>query len=124
MAKVDRGVAQRYAAKRRKKRPSGPRTFTPAPPAQFETESQVGATPDDAARAPEHQVTPPRRAAGRPLPSVRITNNGTARVTRPAARPFSAYVQEYGYVAGDLRRVVLISGGLLAVLVVLSFFVQ
>ena len=120
MARVDRGVAQRYAAKRRKKRPAGPRTYTPA---RVEAESRPSTDSDDDTLAAEYQAAR-QQTVDRPAPTVRITSSSAARINRPAVRPFSAYAQEYGYVIGDLRRVVLISGGLLVVLIVLSFFVQ
>jgi hypothetical protein len=50
--------------------------------------------------------------------------SGTAARTRPAPRPFSAYAQEYRYVASDLRRVAVVGGGLLLALIVLAFFIR
>jgi hypothetical protein len=40
--------------------------------------------------------------------------------SRPAPRPFSTYREEYRYVIGDLRRIVVVVGSLLLVLVVLA----
>jgi len=40
---------------------------------------------------------------------------------RAAARPFSAYRDEYAYVSGDLRRVAAVIGGLLVALIILFF---
>lgn len=44
--------------------------------------------------------------------------------SRHAPRPFSEYRQEYAHVFGDLRRIVLVVGGLLLLLVALSFVVR
>jgi len=41
--------------------------------------------------------------------------------TRAAAKPFSAYKDEYAYVYSDLRRVAVVVGGLLVALLVLYF---
>ncbi len=40
---------------------------------------------------------------------------------RAAPKPFSAYREEYAYVGADLRRIVLVIGSLLVVLIVLHF---
>ena len=42
---------------------------------------------------------------------------------RPSAKPFSAYRADYAYVASDLRRVAVVIGSLLAVLIVLHFLI-
>jgi hypothetical protein len=39
-------------------------------------------------------------------------------------RRYQEYAEEYGYVWADLRRIVLVAGVLIALLVVLSFYIQ
>jgi len=53
----------------------------------------------------------------------------TGTVRRPGApgqprRSFSQSIADYSYVAGDLRRIGLLAGGLVVLLVALSFFVR
>ena len=71
-------------------------------------------------RATAATITPSAPIRPHPPPSA----PSAATRTRPAARPFSAYAQEYSYVLSDLRRVTLVGGGLLLALLVLSFFVN
>jgi hypothetical protein len=120
MARADRGMAQRYAAKRRKRRQLGARPVPVGGPA-------VGTTPEDRPGAEDSDLleAPPVDPAlvARPgVPTVRVT--GTPARQRPAARPFSDYAQEYSYVVNDLRRVAVVGGGLLLALIVLALFVR
>jgi hypothetical protein len=50
-------------------------------------------------------------------PSIAASRGGT----RTAPKPFSAYKEEYAYVYSDLRRVGLVVGSLLAILIILYF---
>jgi len=69
----------------------------------------------DGAIAPSGSST--SRAATRTVAATRaVTPRGA-----PAAKPFTAYSSEYAYVIGDLRRIVLVVGILLAALLVLYF---
>jgi hypothetical protein len=48
----------------------------------------------------------------------------TQRQPQTPARTFASYADEYRYVVGDLRRVGMVAGGLLAGLVALSFVIH
>lgn len=63
---------------------------------------------------PVGQTTTARRSAAAPRAA-------RASATRPEPRPFSAYRDEYRYVIDDLRRVVVVIGSLLVLLIVLAF---
>jgi hypothetical protein len=52
-----------------------------------------------------------------PKPAAASTRGGS----RPAPLPFSAYTADYAYVLSDLRRVGLVIGSLLVILIVLYF---
>ncbi|MEA2274367.1 MAG: hypothetical protein QOI98_3075 [Solirubrobacteraceae bacterium] len=117
MARPDRGVAQRFAAKKRRKR--------------LLTERPVSAA---AARGPRTVAEPPvaermisevpSRGAG---PRVVLTSPSAARPGRAVAmsrRPFTAYAEEYRYVVSDLRRVALVAGSLLLAVILLFFILR
>jgi hypothetical protein len=67
---------------------------------------------------PEPDLTPAPEAAARGSVAVR-TRASRGAPARPAPRPFSAYREEYHYVIGDLRRILLVVGSLLVVLILL-----
>jgi hypothetical protein len=116
MSRYDRGVTQRYAARKRRKRAGVGRLEAPvAPTIGAEEEEQLDSDDEPAFVAPLPYPVPERPAATRRKPVVRVN---TAR------RPFSSYADEYRYVLGDLRRVALVAGGLLLALIVLSFFIR
>jgi hypothetical protein len=71
---------------------------------------------DEAVAEDEAEVAP--AAARRPGAAVRTRPNRGA-VARPAPRPFSDYRDEYRYVIGDLRRILVVMGSLLVVLILL-----
>jgi hypothetical protein len=72
----------------------------------------------DNGQATEAVETPPKRTRT-------VKTDAPGAVTRAGARtaalPFSAYKAEYAYVFGDLRRVALVIGSLLVILLVLFF---
>jgi hypothetical protein len=115
MPRPDRGVAQRYAARKRKKRAAPSRGSVAEPIRSVEG--------PDAAAAPTRVVTPlPRSEPRRSAPI-----GAASPVARPRAgsrRPFSSYADDYRYVIGDLRRVALVAGSLLLALIVLSFIIR
>jgi hypothetical protein len=84
--------------------------------------TQVGA-PDAADSTPDQDEA----FDGAPAVSARAANKAARAAvaprpsTRPAPKPFSAYKDEYAYVVADLRRIVVVIGSLLAVLIVLHF---
>jgi hypothetical protein len=106
MTRISRGVAQRYAASaaRRKRRPPVRPNF-----------SLPAAAPGDVAPTTAPLEAPARERAEAARP---------ARAKAPTRRPFSEYAAEYRYVLGDLRRIALVAGSLLLVLIVLSFFIR
>lgn len=115
MPRTYRGHAQKLAAKRRKRRLlASERAATAEPVGAAEQRAETAAAVASSVPFPRSEAPGPAPTA-RPAPVVR------ARVVR---RPFSSYAEEYRYVAADLRRVALISGGLLAALIVLSFFIR
>jgi hypothetical protein len=65
--------------------------------------------------------SPQPEPAARPMPSIRITRGSVEAPVVPR-RTFASYASQYAYVAHDLRRIAMIAGGLLLVLIVLSFF--
>jgi hypothetical protein len=117
MPRYDRGVTQRYAARKRRKRAGVSRLEAPvAPPIGPETEEQ-----EDSAVAAEVVAPWPPRQPEKAAPTRRSTPVVRVTTTR---RPFSSYADEYRYVLNDLKRVVLVAGGLLLALIVLSFFLR
>jgi hypothetical protein len=96
---------------RDRRRPSGERRY------RF-------ATPEPAVEAEEIRDDGESVAAVEPPPS---THSRPARHTRDTPAPastrkqFSAYKDEYAYVYGDLRRVGVVIGSLLAILIILYF---
>jgi hypothetical protein len=119
MPRHDRGVAQRYASKKRKKRAAPGR----ASAAVVET-GRVA--PDDLLDLEEADNAPaPPPPPVRSRPPVRITTAAGAEARRAAPRrTFESYADEYRYVGRDLRRVALVAGGLLLVLIALSFVIS
>ena len=101
---------------RERRRPSGERRYQFAPPEPDLAAEEALEQDEEAPEAVEATAARPRydararRAAATP-----------ARNAGRAHRPFSSYREEYAYVYGDLRRVGLGIGSLLAVLIVLYF---
>jgi hypothetical protein len=101
---------------RERRRPGGERryNFAPAEPA-LEPDETLVEQDGETTRAVE---APSRRSRAAIAPSpAQIPSKGTARSTKP----FSAYKEEYAYVSGDLRRVGLVIGSLLVILILLYF---
>ena len=113
MARYDRGVAQRYASRKRKKR------VAPARPLAGVGEPIDATNVEDVDPDGDVAVS----VASVPLrPAVRIARAPVIEQRRPATRrAFSDYASEYRYVVGDLRRVLVVAGGLLLLLILLSF---
>jgi hypothetical protein len=117
MARPDRGVAQRYAARKRKKRTPANRVSTAVVEPIRSSETVERRSVQHAAAGPFSRPEP--RAAA---PAVRSSPAARTGITAP--RPFSSYASEYRYVLADLRRVALVAGSLMLSLVVLSFFIK
>lgn len=113
MPRVNRDLQRRMAARRERdrRRPSAERRY------RF-------ATPEQGVEADEALLAEGRGAADA-VPDEAVTRVGRpareSGVTRTTHQPFSAYREEYAYVYGDLRRVGLVIGSLLVVLIVLYF---
>ena len=117
MARPDRGVAQRYASKKRRKRLLTERParlpMAPGPTTEVElpvAERVISEVPSSSAGSRIVLTSP---SAGRP-----------GRVRATAYRPFTSYAQEYRYVGADLRRVAVVAGGLLLAVLLLSLIIH
>lgn len=123
MSRADRGVAQRYAAKKRRKRAvvgRAPSTF--AEPTRSLEASALPDADEEPPESPFAVASPPRPLPRRPTPAARRTP--VVKVASVPRRTFSSYAAEYRYVAHDLKRVAFVAGGLVLVLIVLSFFIR
>ena len=117
MPRVNRDLQRRMAARRERerRRPSSERRYRFASPEQA-LEAEEADLEQDGQPSDLETPAPPRapRAAS-------ATAAPTRGGTRAAAKPYSAYKDEYAYVYGDLRRVGAVIGGLLVALIVLYF---
>jgi hypothetical protein len=129
MPRVNRDLQRRLAARReRERRRPTERRY------QFASRNEPALAPDEPIVdgepvSSEESLTeaqadgvrtsqaPGRAGAAPRTPSPRESRGAVAR---PAPRPFSAYRDEYRYVIGDLRRILLVTGSLLLVLIVLA----
>ena len=126
MPRVNRDLQRRMAARRdrERRRPTGDRRY------RFGT-TEPAVEPDETTLVADDEVTetveaapaqPPARAARER--AIGKDGAGTTRAATPtksAPKPFSAYRDEYAYVFSDLRRVAVVIGSLLLVLIVLYF---
>jgi len=101
---------------RERRRPSADNRYRFATPesaiqADEGVDTVDGAEPTPAIGAPSSG----RQARVDPKPAAMSSRGGS----RPAPLPFSAYAADYGYVLSDLRRVGLVIGSLLLILIVL-----
>jgi hypothetical protein len=108
---------------RDRRRPSGERRYRfVSPEAELETDEALLEQDGRATEATESSSPPPRPRQARATsaqPAAPVAQIKPARTTRP----FSAYKDEYAYVYEDLRRVGMVIGSLLVVLIVLYFVV-
>jgi hypothetical protein len=104
---------------RERRRPSGDRRYQFATP-ESALEADEAVTEQEADGTESVKDAPPGRARAARAPAAPSTAS-TKAVSRAAAKPFSAYKEEYAYVYGDLRRVGVVIGSLLVVLIVLYF---
>jgi hypothetical protein len=116
MPRVNRDLQRRMAARRERERRR--------PPTERRYDvTQLGA-PDAVDALPEHEDEAPATAPAITSRAASKAARATATprpTARPTPRPFSAYRDEYRYVVADLRRIVVVMGSLLAVLIVLYF---
>ena len=135
MPRTSRSVAQRLASQRssKKRRPS--RTGTPAPA------QPAGQAPAESSAVPVDQIldevvpsaagartaatstlaAPPNRS---PAAARRAGSGRTAAKAPVVRRRYAEYAAEYQYVWADLRRVLLVAGVLIVLLIVASFFIE
>ena|SRR5579871_263601 len=115
MPRVNRDLQRRMAARRERerRRPTERRyRFATPEPTELEAEEALAEQDDAGANAVQTRPSPRPRAAREAGPTARVAS---------AHKPFSAYRDEYAYVASDLRRVAAVIGSLLAILIVLYF---
>lgn len=122
MPRVNRDLQRRMAARRDRDRrkPTGESRY------RFATPESVAEAEEAAANGTARPIETPTDRQTRPrrtttTPDVREVAESTRGGVRPAALPFSAYATEYAYVYRDLRRVGLVIGSLLVILILLSF---
>ena len=102
---------------RDRRRPGGERQYRFVTPEPAVAPDETVVEQDEEA-SESVQTPPPSSSAAR---SAAVATPAPPRVSTRTTRPFSAYKEEYGYVYGDLRRVGVVVGSLLAVLIVLYF---
>ncbi len=109
MPRTSRTVAQRLAAhqgkSRRRRTTRGSEALPPV----------VEQILDEAA---------PSADLGKPTPSRPAARTAAPSPPRAAPRRYAEYAAEYRYVLADLRRIVLVAGGLMLLLVILSLFIR
>ena len=118
MPRVNRDLQRRMAARRERerRRPPAERRYRFATP---ETDVEADEAPINGEEATQEAPTNKRSRAARENAT---TNTAPARAgARSGALPFSAYKSEYAYVLSDLRRVGLVIGSLLLILILLYF---
>ena len=81
----------------------------------------AAATPDEAAPA-SPPVSSPSSAARRPAAPARQSLLNTVR--RPAAKPGPTLTTDYSYVISDLKRIGVVSAGVVVILIALSFVIH
>ncbi|HET6314862.1 MAG TPA: hypothetical protein VFG86_00285 [Chloroflexota bacterium] len=107
----NRDLQRRLAARRgrERRRPSSEPRYSFAPAETVETPPDTDQETDD----------------GRPEVLASQATSAAVASAKPAARanyrPFTDYRQEYAYVASDLRRIAVVVGSLLVVLILLHF---
>jgi hypothetical protein len=113
-----RRVASRQAqlGRRRRRQTKGPAESSVAAPATAVADAEpVVGTTAPAEAVPQQEPEPSRETRVRPMPSPRAPRSSAAsRSERPAA---------YNYVGTELRRILIVSGALFAVLVALAFVI-
>jgi hypothetical protein len=138
MPRTSRSVAQRLAAQQGKsKKRRAPRTGTPAPAPSAPAGPSVDQILDEVVPSeagPRAASTPALAPPPTPAPTRRASNTVGAAARRaagrstvkaaPVRRRYSEYAVEYQYVWADLRRILLVAGLLVVLLVVLSFFIE
>jgi hypothetical protein len=124
MPRVNRDLQRRMAARRERerRRPPSERRYRFETPETVDTPAEVDGDIFDGApeMLPEAAASIPARPA-RAAGSARTGSAPRGATPRVTPKPFSAYREEYAYVGADLRRIVVVIGSLLVVLIALHF---
>jgi hypothetical protein len=125
MPRTTRAVAQRLGTKQKSRRRA--QRQAPETPASVERildeVAPIDAGEAGVATADAAPAAPMRASAGvLPRRGTPSSGRGTSRVATTRRR-YVEYAAEYAYVWADLRRVILVAGALLVLLIVLSFFI-
>jgi hypothetical protein len=115
-------AARRDRERRRPSTESRYRFGTPESAVEAEESAATvdgGETTTQAIDTPAGRQSRPGR--GTPVDTTKAAAASTRGGARPAPQPFSAYAADYAYVVKDLRRVGLVIGSLLLVLILLYF---
>ena len=122
MPRVNRDLQRRMAARRERerRRPPAERRYRFATP---ETDLAADEAAFDAEQtAQEEVVTPPKRSRQARENAATSQAASLARGgVKAGTLPFSSFRSEYAYVVSDLRRVALVIGSLLLILILLYF---
>ncbi len=125
MPRTSRAVAQRLATQQKSRRRRAPKQAPQTPVTVERILDEVA--PLDTGAVQAEEMSAPVIESGRPASRLaqsasRRTAGPTAR-TVPTRRRYADYAVEYAHVWGDLRRIAVVAGALLALLIVLSFFI-
>ena len=123
MPRTTRAVAQRLGTKQKSRRRGsrqGPETPASVERILDEVAPIAGASPAGGVMAAPQSTT--RSATGSQRRAGPGAAQGVGRAA-PARRRYADYASEYAYVWGDLRRILLVAGVLLGLLIALSFFI-
>jgi hypothetical protein len=121
MPRVNRDLQRRLAARRERerRRPSGDRRY------QFTSPNAAIEPVDESTRVDETAAFDEPVTAAAPRATVRArADEGSAAAIRAAARgprPYSEYRAEYAYVRSDLRRIAVVVGSILVIVLALYF---
>jgi hypothetical protein len=122
MPRVNRDLQRRMAARRERerRRPAAERRYSfAAPEPAIEPADDLVETSNGEALT---QPPPARSRAGRDATvATQAPQTSVRGGARPGPRPFSEYRADYAYVLSDLKRIGLVVGGLLLVLILLYF---
>ena len=121
MPRTSRTVAQRLAAQGKSRRRRSTRGGEALAPRVQQILDEVA--PEPAETSATEPVVAAAVEAARPAALGATPRGGSSRAAT-ARRPYADYGTEYSYVWADLRRIALVAGGLLALLIVLAFFIR
>ena len=134
MPRTSRSVAQRLAAQQsaKSKKRRAPRPVQGAPASSSsvsvdqildEVVPSEGGLRSASTPTPATETVEGRPMTRRAVPGGRVATRTPGRATAPRRR-YSEYGEEYQYVWADLRRIVMVAGVLIVLLIALSFVIQ